>query len=138
MRFMFFLLLTVALSASCKKDQLSNPNEPLVGIWRHTQTSTENQGLTDIPKLKQETWRIYNNGTLKIFRNGILRRTETWQRDTISFLGAYDPSTGHFETILKPALRTSHMGTVVLNQSGDQFALITDYIDGANYYFERQ
>lgn len=135
---LFTLVLASVFLFGCNKDQLTNTNEPLVGVWRLTHESSELGGNTAYSKWNESIWKFYNDGTLKVYRHGILIEKETWKRDTIEFLGAYDQSSGSFEIIKKPVLYTSHMGSKVLSLSGDHFELISDYLDGGNLYFERK
>jgi hypothetical protein len=140
MRFIQALLLIVViqLAFSCKKEQMNDPNEVLVGEWILVKTFSETNGIDTSDNLKKTKWKIMADGKLKIYKNGIKHRTESWQRDYKIFYGQYIDSTQTFVMDTVQAITISNQGTKPFYITGDELLIYDSYIDGMDLYFERK
>lgn len=132
------LIVMVQLAVSCKKEQLIDPNEDLVGEWVLIKTFSETNGFDTSDDLKKNRWKIFSDGKLKIYKNGIKQSTESWQRDNKIFYGQYIDSTQTFEMDTVQAISISNQGTKPFSITGDELKIYESYIDGMDYYFERK
>ena len=139
MRKIFFGLTVILCLAvmSCKKDKLTDPNEELIGDWILTETFSPLNGSNTSSQLKKTKWRLELDGKLKIYKNGIRKSIQTWERTLVVFYGAYDSSTGTFHMDTVQAIAIDHHAEP-FTIDNNELKIFQSYVDGTDLYFKRK